>query len=322
MTRILVTGGTGVVGLALQSNQTNYPGCEFVFASSRDCDLRRPDETTDFFRRKAVKAVIHLAAISGGIGISMKYPASILRDNVLMNLNVLEAARICKLDKVIMTLSSGMYPARASLPLTEEQIHDGYPHESNYSYSFAKRLVDPALKAYRTEYGLNAIGLIPNGIFGEGDNFNYDDAPMLPALIRRFFENRHGASEIIIWGDGSPLREYTYAKDVARAYMWCYSHYDDSAVLNIGSVEEYSIKDIAYAIAEIMGIDKARIKFDLKKPKGIFRKNTDNSKFIKISRFQYTPFRTALENTISWYIDTAEHHPECIKTGAKMRRAT
>jgi len=264
-------------------------------------------------------AIVHLAALSGGVGLSINHPATLLRDNVLMTLNVLEAARSFKVKKTIMTLSSGMYPANAPNPLREGAIHEGYPHPSNASYAFAKRLVDISIKAYRTEYEMNVIGLIPNGIFGEHDSFNYEDASMLPALIRRFYENRNNESKIVIWGDGSPLREYTYSKDIARAYMWSFFHYDDEQVLNIGSTEEHSVKEIAHMIAEIMGIDKGRIEFDPTKPQGIQKKSTDNSMFVGMSGFCYTPFRTGLEKTIQWFVDTYETNPSLLRVSSKLK---
>lgn len=316
--KILVTGGTAVVGTALKSISDKYPKYNFDFMGSKDCNLTNKHETIQYVKKFKPDTIIHLAALSGGIGLSIKYPATMLRDNVLMNLNILETARCLDVKKIIMTLTSGMYPVKCPLPIKEEYIHDGYPHESNYGSSFAKRLVDPCIKAYRHEYNLNVIGLVPNGIFGENDNFNYNDAPMVPSLIRKFYENRNNNSKIILWGDGSPLREYTYSKDIARIYMWCLDNYNDSQILNIGSTEEHSVKDIAFMIAEVLNIDKKRIEFDKTKPNGIFRKSTDNSKFTRLSKFQYTPFKKGLEITIEWFIDTLEQSPQLIRSYPKI----
>ena len=317
--RILVTGGTGLVGTALQAIQGDYSQYEFIFASSKDCDLTNRDEALAYIEKCQPDLILHLASLSGGIGLSMKYPATILRDNVLMNIFVLEAARLFGVTETVMTLSTGMYPANAPIPIREEYIHDGYPHQSNYSYAFAKRLVDPMIKAYRAEYGLSVIGLVPNGIFGENDCFDYDDANMLAALIRRFHEHRNDNAPIIIWGDGSPLREYTYARDIARAYMWCVENYDDEQILHIGTTEERSVKEFAYMIADILGISKERIVFDTSKPSGQLRKSTDNSRFVRLSGFQYTPLRVALENTIHWYSETYERDPARLRTASKIR---
>lgn len=316
---ILVTGSSAVLGTAIKTVSREYPESHFIFLTSKDCDLTDATQTQRTIERYAPDAIVHLAAVSGGIGLSMKHPASLLRDNVMMTFNILEAARKSGIKKMIMTLTTGMYPANAPLPLKEEYIHDGYPHDSNYGSSFAKRLIEPAIRAYREEYGLKVIGLIPNGIFGENDNFNYDDAPMVPALIRRFYENRKNDSRIVIWGDGTPLREYTYSQDVARIYMWALHHYDDAHVLNIGSAEEHTVLDIAYMIAEILQIDRNRIVFDATKPQGIFRKNTDNSRFLVLSNFTYTSFRRGLEKTIQWFCAAYENNSESIRMYSKSK---
>lgn len=305
--KILVTGGSGLLGTGLKSILNEYPGREFVLFDSRECDLTNSQQTADFVGAHNPDAILHFAAVNGGVGLSIKYPAKLLRENVYMNLSVLEAARIHGVKKTVMTLSSGMYPSSALNPLKEESIHDGTPHESNYSYAFAKRLIDPAVRAYRAEYGMHVIGLIPNGIFGENGNFTHDSAAMWAALIRRFYENRNNSEKIVIWGDGSPLREHTYSCDMARAFMWCLDHYDEEQVLNIGSTEEHSVKEIALMIADIIGIAPDRIVFDTNKPTGIHRKSTDNSKFVELSNFTYTPFRVGLERTIRWFCENYEN---------------
>jgi GDP-L-fucose synthase len=317
--KILVTGSSAVTGTGVKAVKDQYPASEFVFATSRDCDLTDASATLNYCDRVQPDAILHLAAVSGGIGLSLKHQASMLRSNVLLTFSILEAARKLGVAKTLMTLTTGMYPPDAPLPLTEASIHNGQPHVSNYGSSFAKRLIEPAIRGYREEYGLPVIGVIPNGIFGENDNFNYEDAPMLPALIRRFYENRFTSDSIIIWGDGTPLREYTYSRDVARAFLWCLHHYDDAQVLNTGTVEEFSIRDIAYMIADIMGVDRARIVFDTTKPNGVFRKNTDNSRFVAMSSFQYTPFREALERTIRWFADAYEANPSRIRLYRKSK---
>ena len=193
-----------------------------------------------------------------------------------------------------------------SLPLCEESIHEGCPHESNYSYAFAKRLVEPSIRAYRTEYELNVIGFVPNGIFGENDNFDIESSTFIAALLHRFYENKDSDAPITVWGDGTALREITYSKDIARACMWGVFYYDSGEILNIGTTEEHSIRDIAFMIADALDINRERIVFDSSRPNGIFRKSTSNSKFLRLSGFHYTPFREGLKNTVQWL---KEHHP-------------
>ena len=317
--KIMVTGSTGVLGAAMRTISIDYPSFEFTFLASKDCDLTDMPATLKIVERHAPDAIIHLAAVSGGIGLSMKHHASMLRDNILMTFSILEAARKTNVKKTIMTLTTGMYPVDAPLPLNEVNIHNGRPDNSNYGSSFAKRIIDPAIQSYREEFGLNVVGLIPSGIFGENDNFNYDDAPMLPSLIRRFYENRDSDSPITIWGDGKPLREYTYSRDLAQIYLWALQNYNDEQVLNIGTTEELSVAEIAYMIADFMNVDRQRIAFDTAKPRGIYRKNTDNSRFIALSGFEYTPFREGLRRTIQWFSHTYENNKECIRMYNKSK---
>jgi GDP-L-fucose synthase len=301
--RILVTGASGLLGSGLRAVSGDYADREFLWTDSAKCDLTDAAATAALFAREHPQAVLHFAARAGGIGYSMKRPATLLRDNVRMDLNVLEAARLAGVGKVVLTLSVGMYPARAPLPLAEHAMHDGPPDESNYSYAFAKRLLEPAIRAWRAEHGMEVIGLVANGIYGEHANFATDQSVMLNALIRRFFEHRHGNEPLTVWGDGTPLREYTYSQDLARAFMWCLDHYSGAQVLNAGTTEEHSIREIALLVAELLGIDPARIAFDSSRPSGVARRPTDNSRFVALSGFRYTPFRVGLERTVRWFCD-------------------
>jgi len=318
MKTILVTGGNGVLGSAFKAIESDYPDYKFVYWDSKH-DLRLALNTTSEMKSINPDYVIHCAAIVGGVGISANYPATLLRDNVRMDLNVLEATRLCGVEKVIMTLSTGMYPlVDTDWPLSEADIHDGYPHDSNYAYAFAKRLIDPMIRAYHQEYCMNVIGLVPNGIFGENDYFGLEDSTMTAALIRKFYQAKD-SNPISLWGNGSPLREITYGQDIARAYMWCLENYNDKQILNVGTTEENSVKDIAFMIAEEMDVDPERIKWDTTKPSGPYRKSTDNSRFIGLSNFEYTPFRQGLNKTTLWYKNMMETEPEKIRTGSKIR---
>lgn len=298
--RILVTGSAGVLGSAVRAIQSDYPGCEFVFATRQDCDLRNAADALEHVTRTAPDAILHLAAVSGGVGLSLRYPATLLRDNVLMTIGMLEAARRARVRKLVMTLSSGMYAPTVALPIKEASIHDGPAHESNYGYAYAKRLIEPAIRAYRTEYGLNVVGLVPNGIFGENDDFGRQSASMPAALMRRFYEGRHGTAPLTVWGDGSPLRELTYSEDMARAFMWALFHYEAAEILNVGTAVEVSVRDLAFMIADELGVDRRRIVFDPSRPRGVHRKSTDTSRFAQLSGLEFTPFRVALKRTLAW----------------------
>jgi len=301
--RILVTGGSGVLGTALKVLATSIKDREFIFFTSEECDLTNFQNTVNFVKLVSPDAILHLAALSGGVELSTNFPATLLRDNILMTFNILEAARLTNCAKTLLTLSSGMYPPEAPLPINERTIHSGPPHFSNYSYSHAKRIMEPAIRAYRTEYEMNVIGLVPNGIFGEGDDFRHQSSTMLPALIRRFFENKNSAELISVWGDGTPLREYTYSIDMAQCFLWCLDNYHESSILNVGTNEEHTIKGISFMIADFLNIDRSRILFDPTKPRGVYQKSMDNSTFCELSNFQYSTLAEGLRKTIDWFQD-------------------
>lgn len=299
--KVLVTGGKGVLGEGLRSVASEYQECSFVFPDKEELDLLSASDATSFIEKFKPDFIMHLAAVSGGVGLSRTRPADLLRDNVLMSFNVLEAARKNGVKKTLMTLSSGMYPEEAPLPLSEESIHDGPPHISNYSYAFAKRLIEPSIVAYRAQYGLNVIGVVPNGIFGRHADFALESSAMWASLVRRMYENKLSNEDIIVWGDGTPLREHTYSEDMAKAFMWCMLNYEDPGILNVGSSEELSVKEIAFLIADMMGINRDRIVFDTTKPAGVHRKSIDNSQFLKLSGFSFRAFEEGLFDVVKWY---------------------
>jgi GDP-L-fucose synthase len=302
--KVLVTGSGGVLGEGLKAIADSIKECVFVFTTSKNLNLLRFDETVDFVRNLKPDYILHLAAVSGGVNLSINYPATLLRDNVMMNFNILEAARLCGVEKIVMTLSSGMYPEEASIPISESSIHMGAPHYSNYSYAYAKRLIEPSIAAYRKEYDMNVIGLVPNGIFGEHADFTNEGSAMWAALIRRFYENISTNENIVIWGNGTQLREHTYSQDMAKAFVWCMLNYNDEKIINVGSTEELSVKEISFLIAEYLNVDKTRIIFDDTKPKGIHRKGFDNSRFLKKSNFKFSPFNDGLKKTIKWFVES------------------
>lgn len=304
MAKILVTGGSAVAGGGLKDivEEGEYANDEFIFPTSNECNLLNFEATKNFLGKFKPDGIIHFAAISGGIQLTIDHPASVMRDNVLMNFNIIEAARLCGIKKTLMTLSGGMYPMKVDIPIKEEAIHNGYPHEANYSYAFAKRLIDPMIKAYRHEYQMDVIGIIPDAILGPRSNFNPNASTAVPALIRRFYENRTGDGPLVVWGDGSPRRQITSDQDIGRIAVWCLKNYSNEQILNVGIMEEISIKDAAFATAEFLNIDSKRIIFDASKPAGQYRKATDNSRFVSLSGFKYTPIRETIKRVTKYFV--------------------
>lgn len=297
--RVLVTGSSGVAAKALQEIQSEF-NHEFIFSNSKICDLRDTQKVDEYFNFIKPEGVINFAAVSGGIGLSGSRNASMFRDNILINVNVFEASRKFGVRKLVACLTTGMYPPNAPLPLQEKTIHYGEPHSSNYGSSFAKRMIDPMIRGYREEYSLDCVGLIPNGIFGPNDNFHPEHAPMLPAQILNVLKASQTGSDIIVWGDGKPLREYTFSYDIARAFVWALESYSNEQVLNCGTTEELTIREIIVQIADNFGVSADRIKFDTNKPNGVHKKSVSNQKFVDLTNFEYTSFSEGLKYTCNW----------------------
>jgi len=296
--KILVTGGTGMVGSALKQVIPNA-----IFVSSKCCDMRSPHETDLLFQRNEPVSVIHLAAKVGGIKANMENLGEFYRDNILINTNILESARNHNVEKVISLLSTCIYPDKVLYPLTEEQIHNGAPHSSNYAYAYAKRMLDIQSRAYRDQYGCNFITAVPNNLFGENDNFDLEDSHVIPAMIRKIHEAKLKNENVTLWGDGSPLREFTYSKDLADILVFLLEHYDGIEPINVGNTDEISIREVAETIADILEFD-GEIRWDTTKPKGQFRKPSDNSKLMGLGwrEENYTPFKEGLTNMCKWFI--------------------
>ena len=272
-----------------------------IYISSKQYDLRSPLCVAQVFARYNPDCVIHLAAKVGGIKANMDNLGDFYLENSMINTNVLEGARRHNVDKVVSLLSTCVYPNSARYPLTEEQIHDGPPHESNFAYAYAKRMLDVQSRAYRKQYGCNFITAVPNNLFGENDNFDLEDGHVIPAMIRKFHEASLSGENVYLWGDGTPLREFTYSKDLANILMLLIKEYDGEHPINVGNTEEHSIKEVAEMLAKIMRYD-GEIVWQTDKPKGQHRKPSDNSKFRAICDVRYTGLRQALTNTCEWFI--------------------
>lgn len=297
--KILITGGTGMVGSAFEHI---YPKRNIIICP-RTYDLRISQHAQRVLQNIRPDAIIHLAAKVGGVKANMEYLGDFYRDNILINTNVLEAARKFKVKKVVSLLSTCIYPDEVNYPLTEDQIHNGPPHPSNYAYAYAKRMLDIQSRAYRDQYGCNFITAIPNNLFGEHDNFDLENSHVLPAIIRKVYEAKLNGTSVSLWGDGSPLREFTYSRDLAEILLFLLDHYNEPDPINVGNTNEISIKEAAETICEIMDF-KGEINWDTTKPKGQHRKPSSNSKLLDLGwrKENYTNFKKALTKTCEWVI--------------------
>jgi GDP-L-fucose synthase len=275
---------------------------EALFISSKDFNLEDAQATDKMFELHKPHYVVHLAAKVGGVKANTDYIGELYLKNNRINTNVLESARVHNTEKVVSLLSTCVYPDDAIYPLTENQFHNGPPHSSNYGYAYAKRMIDVQSRAYRDQYGCNFITAIPNNLFGENDNYHLEDSHVLPAIIRKMYEATIKGTPVHLWGDGSPLREFTYSSDVGRALLLLLDDYNDREPINIGNTEEVSIRELAEEIASIVGFD-GEIIWQADQPAGQYRKPSSNSKFQEKFNMSYTSFSTALKNSCDWFIE-------------------
>ncbi len=300
--KVLVTGGTGMVGKALQEimPHATYVGSEY--------NLTKFDQTLELFDQVKPQFVVHLAAKVSGMKGNMDALGTHYTDNVLMNTNVLEVSRLFNVSKVLSVLSTCVYPEFAKLPYVEEDIHEGMPHYGNIGYGFSKRMLDIQAKAYHDQYGSNFINIIPNNLFGENDNFSLIKSHVIPAIIRKVYEAKRDNASITLWGDGSPLREFTYSRDLAKIIIFMFDNYNNPAPINVGNPGEHTIKKISEIVCEFMQFEN-KIVWDTTISNGQLRKPSNNNKFLDLGwqNNQYTDFQTAIENTCSWFIENYEN---------------
>tara|TARA_R110000824_G_scaffold246575_1_gene435738 strand:- start:540 stop:1463 length:924 start_codon:yes stop_codon:yes gene_type:complete len=298
--KVLITGGSGLVGSSFKNIDTNN---QLILVGSSDADLKNRKETENLIAKNQPDAIIHLAAKVGGVKGNSDFVADFFHENVLINTNVLNSARQFRVPKVVSLLSTCIYPDNPTYPLSEDQIHNGEPHPSNFGYAYAKRMLEIHSRAIRLQYGLNYITAVPNNIYGIKDNFDLENGHVIPSLIRKFYEAKLKKTDVTLWGSGAPLREFTYSKDIAKALIFLLENYEGKAPINIGSTREASIKNVSKMISKEMNYT-GRIIWDTEKPEGQFKKPSSNKKFLDMyPDFVYTELETGLKETISWFTD-------------------
>jgi GDP-L-fucose synthase len=299
--KILVTGGTGMVGSAFRNIETDN---ELILVGSSDYDLRDICQVENMFCENKFEAVIHLAAKVGGVKGNSDFVSDFFYENILINTNVLNIAKNKKIKKVVSLLSTCVYPDGISLPLIEDKIHNGEPHESNFGYAYAKRMLDVQSRAIRKQYGLNYVTAVPNNIYGENDNFDLENGHVIPAIIRKIYEAKNSGNTPTFWGSGRPLREFTYSEDIARALINICEEYNETQPVNIGRTGEVSIWTVVRNICKFLEYE-GEVFWDKDKPEGQYRKPSDNKKFKEIfPNFKYTNLDIGLEKTCKWFTKT------------------
>lgn len=293
MNNLLVTGGTGMVGSALLRLYPNAESPTTKEFHDDHYDVRN-------------KYVIHLAAKVGGVKANSDEISDFFRINSIINQKLLHRAHHDNAKKVVSLLSTCVYPDvdHVRYPLTEDQLHLGPPHSSNFGYAYAKRMVDVMSRAYRQQYGCNFITAIPNNLYGENDNFDLENSHVIPAIIRKVWEAKiNNRSSVECWGDGSPLREFTYSEDIVKILIFLLENYDGFEPINIGNTEEYTIKEVVETICGILGYTGAVV-WNTDMPCGQHRKPSSNQKLLDLGwkKQQYTSLEEGLKKTCEWFI--------------------
>lgn len=300
--RVCVTGGAGFLGSFILNRLRQLGAKEIFVPRVEEYDLVDPEAIQRMYDDAQPDIVIHLAALAGGIGANQARPAEFFYINLMMGVQLIHEGWKRQIEKFVAIGSICAYPKYTPLPFQEENLWDGYPEETNAPYGLAKKMLLVQAQAYREQYNFNTIYLLPVNLYGPRDNFNLETSHVIPALIRKCIEaQERGERQVVLWGDGSPTREFLYAGDAAEGILLAAENYNSSEPVNLGSGMEISIKQLAHKIADLTGYEGEFI-WDTSKPNGQPRRALDVSKAEKYFGFRaQTPFDEGLRQTIAWY---------------------
>jgi GDP-L-fucose synthase len=301
---VVVTGGSGFLGRRVVA-ALEQRGCAAIHSPrSATYDLREKSQVIRLYEDTRPDVVIHLAAVVGGIGANRAHPGKFFYENLVMGVETLEQARRFGVKKFVGIGTICAYPKFTPVPFREDDIWNGYPEETNAPYGLAKKMLLVQSQAYRQEYGMDAIHLLPVNLYGPGDNFDPETSHVIPAMITKMEEARiAGRDEVVLWGDGSPTREFLYVDDAAEGVVRATESYDGDAPVNLGSGNEVPIKQLASQIAQATGFT-GRITWDTTKPNGQPRRGLDTTRAERAFGFRArTDFAQGLATTVAWYRD-------------------
>jgi GDP-L-fucose synthase len=304
VSRVLVTGGGGFLGSHLVE-RLEREGHEVFVARRRDYDLTRYDDAERLFADAKPELVFHLAAEVGGIGANRENPGRYWYANLMMGAHMLELSRERGIGKLVVAGTVCAYPKFTPVPFHEDDLWNGYPEETNAPYGVAKKSILVGAQAYREQYGLDAIFLLPANLYGPRDNFDLNSSHVIPALIRKMVDS---TDEVVLWGDGSPTREFLYVDDAAEGMLLAAERYDGADPVNLGTGVETSIRELAETIADLTGFE-GEIVWDTSMPNGQPRRQLDATRAEQLFGFRArTPLADGLRRTIAWYRDSVAAH--------------
>lgn len=310
MVRVIVTGGSGLVGSAIKEIIINdlYKEDSFIFLSSKDVDLTNYDSTYNTFKNLLKDGeetyIIHLAANVGGLFKNLNNNSEMFESNMLINMNVLKAGHNLGIQRIVSILSTCIFPDIVSYPIIEESLHNGTPHNSNCGYAYAKRMLEVQSKLYQRDFKRNYICVIPTNIYGSYDNFHLEDGHVIPALIHKCYLSKIENKPFVVMGSGKPLRQFIYSIDLAKLILWSLFEYKEreNIILSVSEMEEVSIKAVAEIIAEKMDY-KSNLIFDTSKADGQYKKSVSNQKLLSLyPDFKFISIHEGLNETINWFL--------------------
>jgi GDP-L-fucose synthase len=297
---ILVAGATGLAGSAIV-RELKRVNEKVIGISSKDVNLLDRTKTFSYIKDLKPTVLIDAAAKVGGVGGNNAYPVEFLSQNLQIQSNLMDAAHEAKVEKFVFLGSSCIYPRNCAQPIKEDYLLTGELEQTNSAYAIAKIAGIELIKSYRKEYGYSWISVMPTNLYGPNDNFDLENSHVLPALIRKFVEaKRNNSSEVVLWGSGTPLREFLHVDDLAKATLVCLEKYDDSQQINIGSGEEISIKDLGQKIANLTGFT-GKVVWDSNRPDGTPRKVLDSTKINKLGWKAAITLDQGIAATVEWY---------------------
>jgi GDP-L-fucose synthase len=297
--RVFLTGGGGFLGGFIRERLERKNPAQILAPSARELDLRDAAGVRDYLRTQRPTLIIHAAGVVGGIGANRDHPGQFFYDNAVMGIHLIEEARLAGVGKFVCLGTICAYPKFAPVPFREDDLWNGYPEETNAPYGIAKKALLVQLQAYRQEYSFRGIYLLPVNLYGPRDNFDPESSHVIPSMIRKFVEAKD--REVVLWGDGTPTREFLYVEDAAEAVVLAAERYDKPDPVNVGGGEEISIRDLAQKIAAQMGF-RGEIRWDPSKPNGQPRRRLDVSRAEREFGFRAkTRLDEGLQRTLAWY---------------------